>query len=273
MEEVKKKKKGGLVFCIFLVLIIISLVGYICVDKGYIKLEKVESNKTDKSSNKENTDSKESYEEIDIRDASILKLYDNAHYNWTIGSDQFVFNNKALSVSDMDINYKMGLAGNVFFGNMNVNYGTNTKTISYDDVRRGYEEVFGPNTFDLIEKFNLGCGDYIYNSSSKEYVNTTDGCGGATVDTEIEELISAKKYNDRIEIISAVMYLAGEENAIYRDYNHTNKIKDFGEVAQSTKQLAIYVSENSDYLEQYTYTFKLNDDGFYYYAGVERTQE
>ena len=30
---------------------------------------------------------------------------------------------------------------------------------------------------------------------------------------------------------------------------------------------------NKDNLMQYTYKFKLNDDGFYYYQGFERTKE
>ena len=34
-----------------------------------------------------------------------------------------------------------------------------------------------------------------------------------------------------------------------------------------------YIEKNKDKLMQYTYKFKLNDDGFYYYQGFERTKE
>ena len=39
------------------------------------------------------------------------------------------------------------------------------------------------------------------------------------------------------------------------------------------KELTNYIQKNTDAVEQYTYSFKLGEDGFYYYTGVVRTQD
>lgn len=273
--EVKKKGKGGLIFCLLLILIIIGLVCYILVDKGIVELPFIESNSVSEKDSKKSNDTKEeeNYTDINIDDASVLKLFKEAHNPWSIGPDQYIFNNTKLVYEDMDVNYRMSLASNVFKDKNTYVSSTNKDYYKFDDVKDGYEEVFGPNTFNNLDKFSFGCGDYEYNSATKEYINSNSGCGGAVGFLDVEQIISAKKYDDRIEIVSAAAFISGDDNTLYRDYNRKTSIKDFGSDAQSMATLEAYVRENSQYLEQYTYTYKLNNNGFYYYYGVERTQE
>ena len=59
-------------------------------------------------------------------------------------------------------------------------------------------------------------------------------------------------------------------------YKDSNLTKDLGiEVnADLTEEdLKQYILDEKEQLEQYTYTFDIATDGFYYYTGVKRTQE
>lgn len=267
---------GKLFFIFLLILIIIGLVGYILVDKKVIKLPVEIGNIIGSGDSTDKNDTvKEEKVSLSIEDASVIELYKNAHYSFNIASiDQYVFNNKKLTLADMDEHYKIGLAGNIFYKNIEYNYLDNSSYVTYEAVKNAYEKIFGPNTFKHIDKFDLNCGPYEYDAVNKTYVNKADGCGGTTVYSLVEEMISATKYKDRIEITSAALFYNGAEFAIYKDYNFTNKIADFDTTGQNSYEpLKNYVKENKDNLQQYTYTFKLNEDGFYYYNGVERTKE
>ncbi|MBQ8131989.1 MAG: hypothetical protein IJ193_05820 [Bacilli bacterium] len=276
-EVVEKKKKGhGVVyFILILILIIAGLVCYILIDKGVVEVPYISNTTEVKEKNTKNTKdtSKEKYTELSIENASVIDLYENVHYRFNItGGDPLVFNNKKLSFDDMDEHYKIGLAGNLF---KDKGYNTNGEQYYYyKDVKNAYEKIFGPGTFKGTEKFDLNCGDYVLDNAKKLYVNTSNGCGGTSPFSIIEKMISAKKYSDRIEITSAALFYDAADNQAYKDYSTKEKLADVI-VGQSAdvSDLEKYVQNNSSKLQQYTYTFELNDDGFYYYTGVERTQE
>lgn len=269
-KEKKKINFGIILIFIFEAVILIAIL----LTTGTIRLNNFNPI-TDNDKNEAKHEEKSKAVDLDIQNGKVVSLFNNVHYNYGLGPDQYVFNNSKFSVDDMDENYKFGLASNLL---KKEQYYQEVRKIAEEDIKEAYENIFGPKTYKSVEKFNLGCGDYVYDATTKNYVNSASGCGGATSFIEAEAIIGAKKYDDRIEIVSAVAYL--ENNVIYRDYNKTNKIKDitandFANTVENPikEQYEKYVRENSKYLEQYTYTFKLNEDGFYYYTGVERTQK
>ena len=67
---------------------------------------------------------------------------------------------------------------------------------------------------------------------------------------------------------------------MYKDYNKTTSLGELlinenttnnNEERENTYNQ--YIEDNKDNLEQYTYTYMLNEDGFYYLTSVERAKE
>lgn len=158
----------------------------------------------------------------------------------------------------------------------------NLTTIYYldeDTLKDVYERTFGPNTYSTVSQIYDGlCATYTYDAANKRYSHTgEEACGGTTAFSVHEKIISATKYSDRIEIVSAVFYL--DPDNLYKDYNkttilETNPIPSNTTSNQEERENTYnqYIEDNKDNLEQYTYTYTLNEDGFYYLTSVERTK-
>lgn len=267
MEE-KKKGKGLVVALVLFILVSIGLGGYIVYDKVLTK-EEVKTKTEEKKENK-----KEETVSIDIDDESIISLFKNSHAS-VIGPDSKIFQNDELKVENMDEDYKWNLASNIYY-DKSVNVG-NKLELKESDVKNAYESIFGPKTYNRPNEIKTICEVFKYNEISKKYEAQTGGCGGATAFGEYEKIVKATKYNDRIEITSAVIFTDGQTNAMYKDYDKKEKIKDLTEEDlvntvdnPSEKRFKDYVIENKDKLDNYVYTYKLNEDGFYYYTGVKR---
>ena len=283
----KKKNKGVIVLIILLILCIIGLVFYILVDKDIIRLnnttvenEKVESNIND------DTEEKKTEVELDPENSNIKYLFNNAH-RLSIGPEAQIYRDGGYKVSDMSEEDKMTLLGRQWsnfveqIGPSSSDGYTWTLYLNEDTLKDIYERTFGPNTYHQVNQITDGlCTTLTYDAANKRYSYVGKyGCGGTTVFSVHEKIISATKYNDRIEIVSAAFYLDGMSNQIYKDYNKTKSLGEnvfysnnyTDEERESLEDK--YIEDNKDNLEQYTYTYTLNEDGFYYLTSVERTKE
>ena len=283
----KKSNKGLIVFIIILILCIIGLVFYILVDKDIIKLnsttvenEQVENNKTNDDKNDENNVEVV----IDSENASIKNLFDNAHYLTISGIDTHIYRDGGYKVSEMSTEDKMLLLAKQWsplveqYSEGTSPNLTTTYYINENTLKNLFEKTFGPNTYSQATQITDGCLTLTYDANNKRYSYTgTAGCGGTRAFEVYEIIISATKYNDRIEIVSAAFYL--DQNNIYKDYNKTTTLgSNPAPINTTTSQEARentfnqYIQDNRDNLEQYTYTYTLNEDGFYYLTSVERTK-
>lgn len=266
-----------------LILIIIGLVGYICYDKGIIEFHFGKSLET-KAKKKESKNEKEVEKEveketdIDISSEMVQKLFYNSHNHHIIVVDQNIYGNESFNVSQMDDNYKMALAANKFgeqivYTDQAVNGGYKNQ-IEEAKVKVAYEQIFGPNTYKTLNSFTLleSCGSYTYDSSTKMYVNITEGCGGTTGFISHENIIKATQFKDRIEIIGAVVFYDKSSNTLYKDYLKKDAITKSDHM-MNKEELESYVNEHQAFLQQYTYTYRLNEDGSYYYSSVKRTNK
>lgn len=114
------------------------------------------------------------------------------------------------------------------------------------------------------------CGTLNYNPNLKKYeVKTDGGYGGTSCKIVKEEIIKAIKYDDRIGIISAYVFSRCEDDNYYKDYKYTTKVSISNENIETTD----FIIQNKDKLEQYTYTFMEDENGFYYYTGFEKTNK
>ena len=286
----KKKSKGLIIFIVILIICIIGLVFYILVDKDIINLnnstienEQVEENNT----TSDDTLKKDKGVELDPENANIKYLFNNAHH-LSIGIETQIYRDGGYIVSDMSEEDKMVLLARQW-SPLVEHYSTGTSpnlTTTYyldeDTLKDIYERTFGPNTYHQVNQITDGlCMTLTYDAANKRYSYIGEtGCGGTTAFIVHEKIISAMKYNDRIEIVSATVYLDGMSQQMYKDYNKTTSLGELlinenttnnSEERENTYNK--YIEDNKDKLEQYTYTYTLNEDGFYYLTSVERTKE
>lgn len=283
----KKKNKGVIVLIVLLILCIIGLVFYILVDKDIIKLnstnvenEQVENNTSD------DTEEKNTGVELDPENSNIKYLFNNAH-RLSIGPEAQIYRDGGYKVSDMSEEDKMTLLGRQWsnfveqIGPSSSDGYTWTLYLNEDTLKDIYERTFGPNTYHQVNQITDGlCTTLTYDTANKRYSYVGKyGCGGTTVFSVHEKIISATKYSDRIEIVSATVYLDGMSNQMYKDYNKTKSLGEnvfYSNNYTDEEREALenkYIEDNKDNLEQYTYTYNLNEDGFYYLTSVERTKE
>ena len=285
----KKKNKGLIVFIVLLIICIMGLVFYILVDKDIIKLNNntVENEQVEKNNSKDDNKEKDTRVKLDPENSNIKYLFNNAH-RMSIGPEAKIYRDGGYKVSEISEEDKMTLLGRQWYPLVE-HYSTGTSpnlTTTYyldeDTLKDIYEKTFGPNTYHQVNQITDGiCMTLTYDATNKRYSYIGEtGCGGATVFSVHEKIISATKYNDRIEIVSAVVYLDGMSNQMYKDYNKTTSLGELlinenttnnSEKRENTYNK--YIEDNKDKLEQYTYTYTLNEDGFYYLTSVERTKE
>ena len=284
----KKKNKGIIVLIVVLILCIVGLVLYILVDKDIIKWNSTtaENKQVEEKITSDDTEKDDTRVELDPENANIKYLFDTAHFGAT-GVDAHVYRDGGYKVSEMSEEDKIALLGRQWYPLVE-HYSTGTSpnlTTTYyldeDTLKDVYERTFGPNTYSTVNQIYDGlCVTLNYDATNKRYSYIGSiGCGGTSAFGVHEKIISAIKYSDRIEIVSATVYLDGMSNQMYKDYNKTtslgellvdeNTVNNREERENTYNQ---YIEENKDNLEQYKYTYNLNEDGFYYLTSVERTK-
>lgn len=274
MEEKTAKKKKYFLFYInlFLVFVVIGLVFYILADDGVIEVPSIDKIVEDTINRK--SDSKGKYTDIGVENASVIELFNNVHNVLNAsGIDQMVFNNDELKLDDMDENYKIGLAFNLF-KNKGI-YSDGEQSYTYEDVKNAYENIFGPKTFKDEARFSLNCGQYTLDDNKEYYVNENASvCGASSSFHLVEHILSVKKYSSSLDITSGVVFYDSDEQAVFKDYNMKKKVSDvvLGDEDEVLNELKNYIQKNTDSVQQYTYSFKLGEDGFYYYTGVKKIQ-
>ena len=283
----KKTNKGIVVLIIGLILCIIGLVFYILVDKDIIKLNNatVENEQVEKNNTNDDTEEKDTEVELDPENANIKSLFDNAHF-LSIGVNTYLYQGGGYKVSDMSMEEKMTLLARQWT-NLLVKEGPYSSDspdyllyLDESTLKEVFESTFGPDTYETVDEISDNvCYTLTYDAANKRYsYYGNGGCGGTSAFSVHEKIISATKYSDRIEIVSAAFYIDGESQQIYKDYNKTTSLgKDIFYTSNYTddereKLKDQYIDENKDNLEQYTYTYTLNEDGFYYLTSVERTK-
>lgn len=283
----KKKNKGIIVLIVVLILCIVGLVFYILVDKDIIKLNNtnVENEQVEKNNTSDDSEKKDIGVEIDIDNENIITLFNNAH-RLSIGPETQIYRDGGYKVSDMSEEDKMTLLARQWsplveqIGPSSSDGYTWTLYLNEDTLKNIYERTFGPNTYHQINQITDGlCTTLTYDTANKRYSYVGKyGCGGTSAFSVHEKIISATKYSDRIEIVSATVYLDAMSNQMYKDYNKTKSLGEnvfYSNNYTDEEREALenkYIEDNKDNLEQYTYTYTLNDDGFYYLTSVERTK-
>ncbi len=267
-----RSNSTGLVLLWFIFFVLIVSCGILYLNKDKIILNFKE--KKEVSSKVE--DVKDGYTSVDIDSPSIKNLFNLVHRDF-LAVDEVLYGNKKLNVSEMEDYYKFGLASNLYTGEaVRNNYALENEITAYIDenvVKDKYEIIFGKGTYKKIDLIPYSCTDMHYDTVNIRYVTTNQACGVESPFNAHEKIIKSMKKDKELLIVGAVVFSESYTGSLCSDYECKNIIDNYSSRVTNKEYFYDYIDDNLDKLQQYTYKFKLNDDGFYYYQGFERTKE
>lgn len=277
-REEKSSHKGLIIgIIVFLLFIVLGIGAYILYDKGIIfpdekAVEEKKSTDDNKDKKIDKKDKKEQFKEVEV-DSQIENLFNLVHYD----TNSEIYTNKKMTTDSMSEEYKFALAYNIYGKDIVENetlVDGIAKYVSEDSVKVAYETIFGKDTYHSQEEISGGCGKLYYDAIHARYISATpDGCGGTSVFWTKEKILSAKKSEDTLKIVSTVVYYSGATNSICKDFDCNQVIDTYYSNGSDVYQyLEDYIGTHQDKLQEYTYTFHIDDNG-YRYEGFERTKE
>lgn len=214
--------------------------------------------------------------DVDINSPNIQQLFDMVHRDIP-GGDGVIYSNKRLDAVDMDDYYKFGLASRLYSGAAVINnYAAENEITAYieeEKVKHYYEVLFGKDTYKMLDKIPYTCTDMYYDTVSRRYITTNQVCGFISPFSAYEKVISAEKDDKMLYITGAVVFSESYTGSLCKDYECKEVIDSYPSTISEKEYFHNYIGKNKDKLIQYTYRFRLADDGFYYYLGFERTKE
>lgn len=291
-NEERKDNKKVKILTFLLIICVLGFIGYVLVDQGIISFGENKNTTIEKEKEKDDKKEKgESSEEdkgetLDITNANIISMFDHAHFNIGITTDTHIYRDGGYRVSEMSIEEKILLLATQWSPLVEI-YNTDEPEYSVYELEESTlkelaEKTFGPGTYEPVNQITDGCVTLEYDTNSKKYShNGFFGCGGINPFHPYESIISATKYDDRIEIVGAVVYSDLESGNIYKDYyktislgkdpvNQSSIYNNGGSVEDVEKVYEQYINQNKDQLEKYVYTYTLGEDQFYYLSSVAR---
>ena len=257
MEE---KNNGSKSIVILLLFLVIGLSGYIVYSKLSVK-EPVKTNETGKT---------EEVETLNVKSNFVKDLYEKARFK---SIDCFALDDNMtkdyLKVTDFSDTQKMKVVGsNISLTNLNYD-DEGGSTLSEEIFKKAFYEVFG-NNVEYTPLTNLKesatCPYVKYDSKNKEY-KLIGGCGNVCGQYQIENIVEATKYSDKLEITTATAYFRGgtDEFGIHEWYYD----KDFKNLISNSAEPDFI--QYKDKLQKYKYTFTLDKEtGNYYYYSIEK---
>ena len=209
-------------------------------------------------------------------------------FNIGITTDTHIYRDGGYRVSEMSIEDKILLLATQWSPLVEI-YNTDDPEYSVYELEESTlkelaeKNVWVQGLMKPVNQITDGCVTLEYDANGKKYTHTGFfGCGGINPFHAYESIISATKYEDRIEIVSAVVYFDLESENIYKDYrkatslgkdpvNQSSIYNNGGSAEDVEKAYEQYINQNKDQLEQYVYTYTLGEDQFYYLSSVARS--
>ena len=269
MENSKGKASFGII-CILLI-IVLCLGGYIAYDKGLIfsKGNVEDKNNDNNKDNKDNNVVEE--KELDLNEYDVVKLYNDGFNRDNTIQDYFHSNleltNKTMS-NEMKLLISYEMNGNsIYKYSKTIENGKNFESIYTADasaVLNQINRIFGSdngyshNNQGISGMIGSDCGTVKYNQNQNVYeLKTEPGCGGITTYYVVTKLVKAIKTKDSI-VLTEKSYVTYNDKTITKD------------LTQNSPVIATNVANPGDeYFDKgstVTYTFKLSDNGTYYFS-------
>ena len=238
---------------IILCVLVVILVGYIIIDISADKLK----NKMEEPS----IDIKPVENAIRISDDK-LEQYVSYINPLSIGPSELIYNVDKVIAKELSIEDKIKYSGSYIYSKHTTSEDGQFDIISKEELKKALNTVYGPGNI-YVDKFNLGCGDFVLRDDGNYYSET--GCGGTST-TYVKSLITDYKATDKtIDITVVYAIYDGETNKLYKNYDKTSELKDFkGNQTNYQEKVDEYVKNNKDVLNQIIYTFEDIKGGYYF---------
>ena len=272
MENSKGKASFGII-CILLI-IVLCLGGYIAYDKGLIfsKGNVEDKNNDNNKDNKDNNVVED--KELALNDYTVVKLYGYVLNQDDDIKDYFHSNseltNKTVS-NEMKLRIAYQVNGKGQYKYSKVISGLNPQTVYTADVNvilGQINEIFGSdngyshNNEGIQGALGADCGELKYVQSQNNYeLKIGEGCGGITTYALYTKLVKAVKTKDSI-VLTEKSYVL---------YSHNEVAKD---LTRNSPVIATNANPSDEYFDKgstVTYTFKLSDNGTYYFSSSKIT--
>ena len=265
-EPTKKVEKKGHPLLVTLLIIVLLIVffgfGYAMGGTNTVK-DVTEQNNTKENEAKESGDETVSFSE------SELEKYVNYISPVSIGPSAKLYKADKVVASELSSKEKIEYVGHSIFERQKTTADASEALVSEEDVKKVIEEIYGPSTYERTT-FNLGCGDYKFNSNDN-YYHTQTGCGGATDKIEKNVVIDYKATKNKLEITTAYAFTDSSRH-IYKDYDYKTKLEDSISASDNNEvvsNLTKYIKDNKDKLNNIVYTFESSDGKNYYFKELK----
>jgi len=287
----KKSNKGVVISLLIVIAVLIGSIAYMFISGiASFDVKKNNDNKTEeKENNKNENESQEEVDEpeqLDLNSDLVQSLYNYVGVETGYGETKKYFG-KYGTITNETVSNEMKLSIALSIGKL----GDEFKYVSSesapltdmgeiriyhldaDTVINQINEIFGKdnNYRHISERIMLpsgasttySCGSVNYNQSLNVYeMRVSGGCGGMTSEILHGKLASAVKTKDTIVLTEKIYFVASSGQ-----YTHVYKTADAMNPIESNLQWSDI--EGKDYFDKGAtteYTFKLADDGSYYFA-------
>ncbi len=271
-----KEKNMKKILLVILMIIIIALTG--C--SIYYQIDRF--NKKEKTSVKENIEKpKEKVERLNTDSEEVTKLMNSinsVNKNISInGEDKmgYFYLKDSYKQNEIDDSIKLLLGLNTF--DLNQLYQADNKAIlSAEEVKTSIKNIFGPNvTYNDVIKLDT-CNEKIgittFDSTSNNYTVLAPACGGTLLPYYKTKIMSATKYDDRIEIKEKAIYVVPNLQDMNNMTSNIYKANKLELISENTNVDNGSEEEYEKYFEKtdtYKYIFKLENEN-YYFESVEK---
>ncbi len=204
---------------------------------------------------------------LDVNNSLVQELLGKTTWQntiYTADAFEYLFKNEKVITSKMPSDIALSAAI------ISINHDNSKDNISVQEVRNSLSSLFGNNDYELSTKVEASCRTYTLDATGQNYsVTNNGGCGGTYQETYDEDIVSAAKYSDRIEVVTRVVFRTShisddgisDCSEYYSDFDYSNENKLYEECDTNEFKVDNY----SDKLNNYKYTFKLDKENSNYY--------
>lgn len=205
-----------------------------------------------KSTNKENLCERAC--NLDTNNANINKYFNYVKITGKNVFDDLEYSNKEKVIaSKLEYRSKYRIASNIYLKDINSH-------VSDDDVKEAFEIIFGKDSY--IKQNILPVLETERSNTNKS----------AEVVIPYEKITSAKRKKNKLDIYSAVLYFNSSNKSICIDRLCTNIITTLkNDYSYGDEYFNLYILYHAEELSNYTYHFEMDESGFYYYLGYDKT--
>lgn len=144
------------------------------------------------------------------------------------------------------------------------NTSTSSSNIAEDDLKKGYEKVFGPNTYKRVDSFMGGCNSYTFDEKEKTYNSTKRTVCQNTDISILSRIVDANANKNKMDITVVIVYIDEAKKEVYKNCN-----EDMSKCSNIIKKNIVDFDEKDidvtdKTLKKYKFTYNKIDDEYYF---------